>query len=355
MGSDRGRRLSRNGSWACRSSPRSRPSAFSFDVLDATKLIPEELVPVRAGRPHGARTATPTTSSPRPSRSRSARRTSCPASTSATTRCCRAASIRTSTRRSRASAARTSTRSRSTRRSRRCTTTSATACIARRSRAAASPTSRTRSAAAARSRPAPRGLRVVPASRCRSDKVRGKPEKFADHYTQATLFFDSQTAGRAGPHRRRLPLRAEQADGARDPRAHAVERCVNVSPDLARRVAEGLGMEVPAAMPRRWASRRRPRSTSSPALSLMALPGDGSIRTRKVAILVADGADAASIETLQDALRRAGRRADADRSAPRRRTTADGGTLEATGSMENSPTSCSTRWCCRTDRPRSTH
>ena len=25
------------------------------------------------------------------------------------------------------------------------------------------------------------------------DKVRGKPEKFADHYTQATLFWNSQT------------------------------------------------------------------------------------------------------------------------------------------------------------------
>ena len=63
-------------------------------------------------------TAIRTTSSPRPSRSRSARRTSCPASTSPTIRCSPAASIRTSTRRSRASAGRTSTRSRSTRRSR---------------------------------------------------------------------------------------------------------------------------------------------------------------------------------------------------------------------------------------------
>jgi catalase len=35
-----------NGSSACRSSPR-RGRGFSFDVLDATKLIPEELVPVR--------------------------------------------------------------------------------------------------------------------------------------------------------------------------------------------------------------------------------------------------------------------------------------------------------------------
>ena len=71
-------------------------------------------------------TATPTTSSPRPSRSRSARRTSCPASTSRTIRCCRAGCSRTSTRRSRGSARPTSTRSRSTRRSARSRTSSAT-------------------------------------------------------------------------------------------------------------------------------------------------------------------------------------------------------------------------------------
>ena len=58
-----------------------------------------------------------TTSSPRPSRSRSARRTSSRASTSPTTRCCRAATSPTWTRSSSGSAARTSRRSRSTRRS----------------------------------------------------------------------------------------------------------------------------------------------------------------------------------------------------------------------------------------------
>ena len=55
---------------------------FDFDVLDATKLIPEELVPVRlVGRLVLDRSAS-TISSPRPSRSRSAPRTSCPASIS---------------------------------------------------------------------------------------------------------------------------------------------------------------------------------------------------------------------------------------------------------------------------------
>ena len=137
---------------------------FSFDMLDATKLVPEELVPVR---PVGRMVLEP---QPRQllRRDRAGRvlhrAHRARASTSATIRCCRAASSPTSTRRSRASAARTSTRSRSTRRSRRCTTTSATACTARRSRAVASPTSRTRSAAAARSRPACAGFVVVPAA-----------------------------------------------------------------------------------------------------------------------------------------------------------------------------------------------
>ena len=40
------RASTRSGSSACRSSPRNRPTGFSFDVLDATKIVPEELVPV---------------------------------------------------------------------------------------------------------------------------------------------------------------------------------------------------------------------------------------------------------------------------------------------------------------------
>ena len=134
---------------------------FPFDVLDPTKIVPEELVPVQ---PVGKLTLTAirTIFLPRPSRWPSAPPTSCRASTSATIRCCRAASIPISTRRSAAWAAPTSTRSRSTPRWRRCTTTSATACTARPCTAAASPTSPTRWAAAARSRPA------WPASRRRS-------------------------------------------------------------------------------------------------------------------------------------------------------------------------------------------
>jgi hypothetical protein len=67
------------------------------------------------------------------------------------------------------------------------------------------------------------------------DKLRGKPEKFADHYTQATLFYDSQTPVEQGTHHRGVPLRAEQGHGAGDPRAQrgdAAQLPVSLDPIL---------------------------------------------------------------------------------------------------------------------------
>jgi catalase len=50
----------------------------------------------------------------------------------------------------------------------------------------------------------------------------------------------------------------------------------------------------------------RPEVTTSPALSMTARPGDGSIRGRKIAILAASGVDAASVTRAQAALSKAG-------------------------------------------------
>ncbi|MEP7345751.1 MAG: DJ-1/PfpI family protein, partial [Gemmatimonadaceae bacterium] len=120
-------------------------------------------------------------------------------------------------------------------------------------------------------------------------------------------------------------------------RERMVASLVNVSNELARGVASGLGMELPAALPRATDSAPTPEVTVSRALSLTALPGDGGIRTRKVAILVANGVHGASIESLQKALLTAG-------AVPRlvgvrlgMVTTTDGAQLEADASLENSP------------------
>ena len=56
--------------------------------------------------------------------------------------------------------------------------------------------------------------------------------------------------------------------------------------------------ELPEPMPKALARKVTPEVTASPALSLFARPGDGSIRTRKVAFLLADGCDAAAVGAL---------------------------------------------------------
>jgi len=67
-------------------------------------------------------------------------------------------------------------------------------------------------------------------------------------------------------------------------------------------VAEGLGIAVPAAMPKVLETPNAPEVTASPALSLSARPGDGSVRGMKVALLVADGIDGASLRAAHAAL-----------------------------------------------------
>ena len=127
------------------------------------------------------------------------------------------------------------------------------------------------------------------------DKVRGKPEKFAEHYAQATLFYNSQTTVE----------QAHIADGFRFElskvgvpaiRERMLSSLVNVSPDLTAKVAAGLGMEVPEAMPKAMDNPQPPEVTHSPVLSLMALPGECGIR--QIAVLVEDGVHYASLASL---------------------------------------------------------
>jgi len=119
-------------------------------------------------------------------------------------------------------------------------------------------------------------------------------------------------------------------------RERMLSSLVNVSPALAAAVAAGLGMPVPRAMPKVLADPAPPEVTTSAALSLTALPGDGGIRSRRIALLVADGVEGASIAAVRAALQAAG--ATAHLIAPRLGPvkTAQGKAFEATGTLENS-------------------
>jgi len=120
------------------------------------------------------------------------------------------------------------------------------------------------------------------------DKVRGKSEKFAEHYNQAALFFDSQT-----PVEQAHILAAFRFELSKVTvpaiRRRMVSGLRNVSEELASALAQSLGIELPEAMPRAIEEVPRLEVDSAPSLSLTALPGEGGIATRRIAILVADG------------------------------------------------------------------
>jgi catalase len=134
------------------------------------------------------------------------------------------------------------------------------------------------------------------------DKVRAKPELFADHFTQATLFCESQTeVGKAHiANALRFELTPVQPPAIRE---RVVSMLLKLSQALSEQVARDLGMdEPPPPMPKALQRNVTPEVVVSPTLSLFARPGDGSIRTRRIAIMIADGVDGPTATTLHAAL-----------------------------------------------------
>jgi catalase len=123
-------------------------------------------------------------------------------------------------------------------------------------------------------------------------KVRGKPEKFAEHYNQATLFWRSQSDIERQHIIRafRFELTKVQTPAIRE---RVIAQLCNVALELAEAVADGIGLDdLPEALPKALKRTPKPEVQESESLSLLARPGEEGIKTRKVAILVAEGVDA---------------------------------------------------------------
>lgn len=172
--------------------------------------------------------------------------------------------------------------------------------------------------------------------RVSDDKVRGKAEKFAEHYLQATLFFNSQTAIEKAHITDAFRFELSKVAVAAI-RRRMLSSLLNVSAELAENVAAGLGMAVPDAMPKAILEPQLPEVSRSAALSMTALPGECGIRTRQIAVLVDDGVHHASLVSLYAALTEAG--AVVHFVGPRIGifVASSGEKIEADKSMENAP------------------
>jgi len=136
------------------------------------------------------------------------------------------------------------------------------------------------------------------------NEVRGKPELFADHYSQARLFWISQSAVEQQHiiDAFRFELTRVQTPAVR---SRTLALLLNIDSRLAGAVADGLGMSLPPPLPP--ATDKPPfEYLPSPALSLFARPGALGVRTRRVALVVGQGVDGAQVRKLYASLLDAG-------------------------------------------------
>ncbi len=128
-------------------------------------------------------------------------------------------------------------------------------------------------------------------------KRRVRAESFADHFSQPRLFFNSQTPQEQAHLLAAIVFELSKV-GTPAIRERTVAQLRNVDEDIARRVADGLGM---AAMPAVIAPAAPAFDMApSPALGLVA-KSKPTLDGRCIAILVADGSDGAQVDALRKA------------------------------------------------------
>ncbi len=142
-----------------------------------------------------------------------------------------------------------------------------------------------------------RGFRTF-ASEEAGPKVRLRPESFADHYSQARQFFISQTPIEQKHIGDALVFELSKCERP-DIRSRVVSHLIHIDAELAATVADGLGLELPE--PAKAASPVVEDLPPSDALSIVR-NGPDSFEGRKLGILVTDGADAALFNALVSAV-----------------------------------------------------
>jgi catalase len=131
-------------------------------------------------------------------------------------------------------------------------------------------------------------------------KIRARSASFGDHFSQATLFFQSMTE----PEKQHI-IQALQFELGKVKKVEVKNRMLgllaNIDKRLVTEVAASLGLPAPAGSPNTAIG-------TSPALSQEHTPK--SAATRRVAIIVADGVSGADVTTMRTDLSRAGLHSD---------------------------------------------
>ena len=178
-----------------------------------------------------------------------------------------------------------------------------------------------------------RGFESFPAE-VSGPKVRTRSETFADHYSQARQFYISQTPVEQTHMANALTFELSKV-GRMDIRKRMIGHLRHIDDGLAQEVADGIGLsELPDKVP----LARDPITNlpESPALSIIK-NGPGSFKGRKLGIYIADGADAGVIQALKDAAKDAGGMVEIVAPHVAGAKLSDGSMLEADEKIDGGP------------------
>ena len=132
-------------------------------------------------------------------------------------------------------------------------------------------------------------------------KLRVRPELFADHYSQGRMFFNSLTENEQAHLISALVFELSKVT-----LAHVQKKVIanlrNISEGLASRASKGLGIDLPAKTP---SAAEVKDLEPSPALSIQKNMKE-TLKGRCVAILINDGSDAGKINSLKTEVEKAG-------------------------------------------------
>ena len=145
-------------------------------------------------------------------------------------------------------------------------------------------------------RETPRGFRSYPAEESGA-KLRLRPESFADHYSQARQFYRSQTAVEKNHIADALVFELSKVE-TESIRTRMVSHLRHIDEALAKMVAHGLRIDT---MPEPATAAQPVKDLpESPALSILKRNVE-SFRGRKIGVLLTDGSDAGLVSALRKA------------------------------------------------------
>ncbi len=181
-------------------------------------------------------------------------------------------------------------------------------------------------------RETPKGFHSAKVSE-KGEKGRIRAESFADHYSQARQFYLSQTGYEQAHIASALVFELSKVD-----HVHVREAMVghlrNIDEDLAGRVAKGLALEKMPDAPETAAPVQDLKP--SPALQLIGKMKD-TLMGRTIGILIADGSDGAVINTIKKAATDAGAAVKIVAPKVGGAKLADGSMLAADGQLAGNP------------------